>query len=544
MKKLKRILPFLMFTLVIAGFAGTPGLVKAQDGETDTIPDKVFIGDISVGKMTEDEATKAVQANVDAIMKLKFTLKAGGKEVSVTAKDLGVEWSNTTVVAEASHIGKYGNLIERYKAKKDLENDNKVYPMEYSVDEEKAAACLNKNAAALNQAAVNNGLKRENNAFAIIAGQEGVAVDTATAVSDVKKFFANNWNGQAGSIELTAKVVKPEGSKEDLNKVKDLLGGFSTDFSDSAAGRIANVKNAASKVNGHVIYPGEEFSVYNAIGPLEANNGYELAGSYENGTTVESYGGGVCQVSTTLYNAVIRAELGITQRSNHSMLVTYVEPSMDAAIAGTYKDLKFKNTTDAPIYLEGYTSGKKLFFNVYGHETRDNNRKVTFQSETTNEEQPTVQIVATANPIGTVVVSQKAHIGKSAQLWKIVTVNGVETSREIFNQSKYSAAPKIVSVGTASDNAEAVAAMNAAIATQDESTISAAAAQWCTDAIAARQAQAAADAAAAAQAASEAAVVGDGVNTKPSNTNKPSTQPDNGTKPKDTPKTAGPTSAQ
>ena len=113
MKKLKRILPFLMLTLMIAGFAGKPGLVKAQESETDTIPDKVFIGDVSVGKMTEDEATKAVSANVDSIMKTKFTLKAGSKEVSVSAKDLGVEWSNTTVVAEASHIGKYGNLIER-----------------------------------------------------------------------------------------------------------------------------------------------------------------------------------------------------------------------------------------------------------------------------------------------------------------------------------------------------------------------------------------------------------------------------------------------
>ncbi|MEI3197503.1 MAG: VanW family protein [Lachnospiraceae bacterium] len=71
--------------------------------------------------------------------------------------------------------------------------------------------------------------------------------------------------------------------------------------------------------------------------PVNAENGYELAGAYENGTTVESYGGGVCQVSTTLYNAVIRAELDITERSAHSMLVTYVEPSMDAAIASEFK---------------------------------------------------------------------------------------------------------------------------------------------------------------------------------------------------------------
>lgn len=103
-----------------------------------------------------------------------------------------------------------------------------------------------------------------------------------------------------------------------------------------------NVRNGASKINGSIIYPGEEFSVHDAVVPFNAENGYELAGSYENGTTVETYGGGICQVSTTLYNAVIRAELEITERSAHSMIVSYVEPSMDAAISGEYKDLKFR----------------------------------------------------------------------------------------------------------------------------------------------------------------------------------------------------------
>ena len=78
---------------------------------------------------------------------------------------------------------------------------------------------------------------------------------------------------------------------------------------------------------------------YAAIAPLDAENGYELAGAYENGTTVQSYGGGVCQVSTTLYNAVLYSELDVTQRSNHSMMVHYVDPSRDAAIAGTYKEV-------------------------------------------------------------------------------------------------------------------------------------------------------------------------------------------------------------
>lgn len=239
------------------------------------------------------------------------------------------------------------------------------------------------------------------------------------------------------------------------------------------------MQNGASKINGSVVYPGDSFSVYEAVSPFDAENGYELAGSYENGTTVETYGGGICQVSTTLYNAVIRAELDITERFNHSMIVGYVDPSADAAIAGTYKDLKFTNNTDAPIYIEGYTQDMVLYFNVFGQETRPSDREVIFESETLSTTDPGVQYQASGgHPIGYISQKQSSHVGYTAQLWKIVKVGGVEQSREVFNKSTYKASPRIVVVGTASANPEAVAAMNAAVASQNQGAIEAAAAQW------------------------------------------------------------------
>ncbi|MCI5493440.1 MAG: VanW family protein [Lachnospiraceae bacterium] len=503
MKIWKKILPFAAFAIIVAGFSLASDMVKAQENEDGVIPDKVYIGDIAVGGMNADEATQAVQADVAQKMSAQFTLTAGERQVTVSAADLGVEWANTHVIEDALTVGKAGNLIERYKAKKDLENADKVFDIQYDVDEQKVKSCLEENAGELNQEPVENGLTRENGAFVLTEGKQGVEVDTTKAVAEIEDFFSSDWNGENGTIELSAKVVDPKVSAEDLKKVKDVLGTFSTDFSASSAGRIANVKNATEKINGTVLYPGEEFSVYDSIGPLDASNGYELAGAYENGTTVESYGGGVCQVSTTLYNAVIRAELEVTERFNHSMMVDYVQPSMDAAIAGTYKNLKFKNSTEAPVYIEGYTNGGILYFTIYGEETRDPDRQVTFESETVSVDEPATQIVASGDPIGSVSVTQKSHTGRTAQLWKIVTVNGVEKSREVFNKSKYNASPKIISVGTASDNGDAINAINAAIATQDEATVRATAAEWSADAIAARQAQADAEAAAAQQATPE-----------------------------------------
>ena len=107
-----------------------------------------------------------------------------------------------------------------------------------------------------------------------------------------------------------------------------------------------------------------------------------------NGLTVDTYGGGICQVSSTLYNAVILAELGVAQRQPHSMLVDYVKPSQDAAIAGDYKDMKLENTTDAPIYIEGYMSGGNITFTIYGKETRPANRSIKFVSETLSTTDP------------------------------------------------------------------------------------------------------------------------------------------------------------
>ena len=126
---------------------------------------------------------------------------------------------------------------------------------------------------------------------------------------------------------------QPKGNAEELTKVKDVLGTFTTSFSSSGRDRSANVTNGCNLINGATLFPGETFSTYEAVSPFTESNGYYMAGSYLNGQVVDSIGGGICQVSTTLYNAVLKAELQVEERHNHSMIVGYVKPSMDAAIA-------------------------------------------------------------------------------------------------------------------------------------------------------------------------------------------------------------------
>ena len=202
--------------------------------------------------------------------------------------------------------------------------------------------------------------------------------------------------------------------------------------------------------------------------PFNAENGYMKGGAYVNGLVVESFGGGICQVSTTLYNAVLLAELEVTERSNHSMTVTYVPVAADAAITSSGgKDFCFTNNTDYPIYIEGITTpNKQVTFNIYGVETRPANRRIEYTSEILETILPTTEnIIQDAKlPLGYTKV-QSPYLGYKSQLVKIVYENGVEAGREVVNRSNYKMVPRTVTVGIATDNIDAFNQMQAAIAT-------------------------------------------------------------------------------
>ena len=203
-------------------------------------------------------------------------------------------------------------------------------------------------------------------------------------------------------------------------------------------------------LNGITLCQGETMSVNSFLEPWTADNGWKAAGTYVNGKVEDSLGGGICQVSTTLYNAVLLAELEVVERYNHSMSVGYVPLSMDAALAGTWKDLKIKNNTDTPIYIEGiYDASGRLTFNIYGEETRPANRKVEYVSETLSTI-PSSQVVKqdASKPAGYRAVTSSGHTGYTARLWKKVYVDGVLQSEEVVNKSSYAASPTYVTVGT------------------------------------------------------------------------------------------------
>ena len=439
-------------------------------GNSNTISEGIYIGNIDVSGKTAGEAKQDVEAYIEELKGLTVTFQVmDGNQVETTIGDLGFSWANQDVVQDAVALGKKGNIIQRYKALQDLRHENKVFELAYDFDRELIRGVLTEQCEEYNTEARDAVLTRENGVFSVIPGQSGYVIDEEASLNQIYDYLMNEWDFGDVSVEVAAKVQEPRGTEEELLQVKDVLGTVTTSYSTSGSSRSANVSNGCSLIAGTTLYPGDEFSTYEAVSPFSVDNGYYMAGSYMNGQVVDSLGGGICQVSTTLYNAVLLSELEVTERHNHSMIVTYVDPSADAAIAESAgKDFKFINNTEHPIYIDGYCENKNITFTIYGVETRPANREVIYESEVLSVINPDHEVIYTnvAMPIGQV-VTQSAHIGYKAQLWKIVKENGTEVSREQINSSSYKMVPRTATVGLSTNDVNAYNEMLAAVATNN-----------------------------------------------------------------------------
>ena len=442
----------------------------------DVICEHVFIDTVNVSGMNEKEAKAAIEEKLSEYKAMKLTLIADEAKFDATQGELGFEMKDTEkLVKEALSYGKEGGVWKRYSVIKELSADNPVsIETVYRVDAKEVEKVVAKKMPELDNAAKNATITRANGAFVITDEKKGVAVDAAKSAEMIETYLNDKWTKQSGkSVELVTKIDEPKITRAQLENVKDLLGTYTT-VCGTGGGRVQNIMTGAKHINGAVLMPGDEYSANGAMEPYTIENGFAEAGSYENGKVVQSMGGGICQVSSTLYNAVILSELEIVERAAHSMLVSYVEPSMDAAIAGDFKDLKFKNNTEFPIYIEGYVSGGKITFNVYGKETRPASRKVEFVSEVVSSTPAGEKFMASGDPVGTIKKASSGYTGMKAKLWKVVYENGVEVSRKVVNNSTYAASAAVFHVGTATDNPQAAAIVGNAIPSNNRAAIEAA----------------------------------------------------------------------
>ena len=410
----------------------------------------VKIQGMDVGGKTGEEAQRMIDEYVENVSEETVTLQVEGKEKSFPLSRIDLQCKNTNTSEEAGQLGRTGNILKRIAEIRKISEEGVDIPLEFTVDEAKLERVIEKKTKGFITEKKDAQITREDDKFQIQKEVNGISIDMEKNAKALAAIIEDkNWNQQAIIFPMDYDVDFATHTEEELSTIQDVLGTFTTSYSGSTSGRCMNVENGAKLINGTVLYPGETLSVYDKVAPFTYDNGYRLAGSYSGGKVIQTYGGGICQVSTTLYNAVLRAELNVLERENHSMTVHYVKLSEDAAISGTEKDLKFENNLDTPLYIEGKTAGKTITFTIYGKEYRDAKRTIAFVSQQLSSKSPSEKkIKDNTLEEGKTVVEQQGSNGYTARLWKVIYEDGEEVDRVQINSSSYQPSQRIVRVGT------------------------------------------------------------------------------------------------
>ena len=228
----------------------------------------------------------------------------------------------------------------------------------------------------------------------------------------------------------------------------NVLGSYSTNYGASGSNRGINIAIAAKTINNTILLPGEVFSYNQVVGDTTPDKGYKLGGSYLNGELVQSYGGGICQVSSTLYNAVLYANLEIVLRYNHSSTVGYVPASRDATVSYGGKDFQFKNSRNYPIKISATATNGVLKIAIYGIKEEEE-YEVEIESKVTGSIPYTTNYVEDNTlAAGQQVVKSNGSNGLKSVAYKVLKQNGVVISRTLLSQDTYNPMQRVVRVGT------------------------------------------------------------------------------------------------
>lgn len=427
--------------------------VSASKGQEDTIVDGVSIGPIDVSGMTAKQAKTEVKKYVTEYGCRTISIGLESQKITTTANDMGFAWNNPEVVKEAASLCKSGNVIKRYKDRADISVNRKAYEVEMGTTEKKAKSALADLLLPYEQDAVNASMTMNAAGnFEYKKEKNGISIDVATTAKTLLEKVNTDWDGSEITMDATANVEKPKYTVKDLKEISMTpLGTYTTYFSTyaSSANRNNNIKNGARILNDILLYPGESYECGPHLAPWDESNGWKEAGTFSNGQVSTGMGGGICQVSTTLYNALLLAEVEITNRFNHSMTIDYVPLSADAAIAEGSKDLGFKNNLDTPIYIHSYYTEGAITYSVYGKETRPANRTIEYKSETIKKTDPGEHITEDPTKPKTYrEVTSEGYTGYDAKLWKYIYIDGKLQKKELVNTSHYIATNTEIVVGT------------------------------------------------------------------------------------------------
>lgn len=335
---------------------------------TNVISENIFIENIDVSNLTKEEAINYINENV--ILE-DIKLKYGEDEIVISPEEIDLRYNVSEVVDKAYNYTKTDSYLENIKRVFDVKKNSKVLNLQSLYNENKLSDKIQNISNSINIEMENASIYiSDSGNISISKSTTGKELDIASTKESIYNAIKNK---NYDTIELEVNVKQPQVSTEDVKSVDMLLGEFSTEFSTTNTNRVTNIVLAADATSDVLLMPGEEFSYNNLTGKRTKANGYKDAPVIVNGKLEEDVGGGVCQVSSTLFNSVLYSGLDVTSRRNHSLKSSYVPIGRDAMVSDGGSDFRFKNQYSHPVYIKNTVSNGVITSKIYGNSSDKKN---------------------------------------------------------------------------------------------------------------------------------------------------------------------------
>ena len=477
----------------------------------DKIMKGISVGNIDLSNLTKEEASKTLNEIYSAKLENEIYLTYEDFETVITYQALEAKYQIESAIERAYNIGRDGNVFkDNFEIVKAWISGKRI-EMNVSIDDDTITQVAQNINNSIKGTVVQPSYYIEGETLIITSGKEGLKVDEQQLLEDIYNILKQDSDSseelaipiitvQPDKINIdkihdevytevqdayyttnpytiypekegidfdveAAKVVLGEPKEEyqipliitqPTKTVKDLgteafpdkLSTFSTKYLASNVNRTTNLRLAAEKINGTILMPNEEFSYNQTVGERTIQAGYKNAAIYSNGEVVDGLGGGICQISSTLYDAVVMANLNVTTRRNHQFVTSYVDAGKDATVVWGSQDFKFVNTRNYPIRIEATVSGGVATITIWGvkeeveYDIKIETKRIATIAYTTQ------YIQDPSLPAGTEVVKQAGSNGRKVEAYKVVRLNGQVVSTTLLSKDTYNAMKRIVHVGT------------------------------------------------------------------------------------------------
>lgn len=431
-----------LFSLIIVLVFGSAVLFLSGN----TISPNVSIAGLDVGRMTMEEAmTELKDTFGNNLNNTYIPVKHEDKVWQLKYMDINYSYDYEKAVAQAYRITREGNVFIRYVDSINVRLNKMEVDLGFGYEKENIIRFIENISKEIDKDPVDATIRLISGKFQIEDEIQGSKLNKERAVAMITSAIDSK---SIATIDLPVEEIKAQIERADLANITDKLGEFSTSFNSGNQSRTYNIKLATKSVTDVLVKPGETFSLNKTIGPRLAKFGYKTAKVIINNELVDGIGGGICQVSTTLYNAALLSNLKIVERKNHSLPSDYISLGRDATISGDYIDMKFINNTKYPLYIYGEVKGNQVRFSIYG-KNENQGREIKIKTEVLRKIEPKIKIIEDDTlPVGTKIVEKKAKAGYVVRSYRVLTENGKQILVEPLFTDTYRVSDGVTRVGT------------------------------------------------------------------------------------------------